>query len=53
MPPIYEYRCPTCERVVELIQDQHAPTVTVCDCGEEAPRVVSQTGPWAFGGPAT
>jgi len=53
MPPIYEYRCPKCNQVVELVQGFDAPDSTVCECGEEAPRIVSQTGPWAFGGSAS
>jgi putative FmdB family regulatory protein len=51
MPPLYEYRCPSCEKIVELVQGFNAPTSAICDCGEEAPRVLSQTGPWSFGGP--
>lgn len=47
MSPLYEYRCPTCKVTVELVQSHDAPpALTICDCGEEAPRVISQTGPW-------
>ena len=53
MPPLYEYHCPACHEVVELVQGFDAPASTVCTCGEEAPRVVSQTGPWSFGSPAS
>jgi len=47
--PLYEYRCPSCKKVMELIQGFDAPEQTICDCGQEAPRILSKTGPWAFG----
>lgn len=48
MPPIYEYRCKNCERLIELVQDHHAAESTQCTCGHEAERTISQTGPWNF-----
>ena len=46
--PIYEYRCEKCDRLIELVQDHHAAEWIKCDCGHEAKRTISQTGPWSF-----
>lgn len=42
--PIYEYRCPKCQALVEKLQPMDAPITLPCaTCQTEMPRVQSQT----------
>lgn len=42
--PIYEYRCTSCNRVVEAIQKLNDPPLTVCEsCKGKLEKIVSRT----------
>jgi putative FmdB family regulatory protein len=42
--PIYEYRCQSCETIVETIQSFSAPPLTTCEkCGGELRKLISRS----------
>ena len=42
--PIYEYRCESCGRIVELIHKINDPAPQICDsCGGKMRRLISRT----------
>ena len=43
--PIYEYRCPHCNKVIEEgVHLSEAQAMVTCDdCGTESPRIISET----------
>lgn len=46
--PIYEYKCPDCERTYEMLQSIKAGPTMECECGELAHRIMSG---FSIGGP--
>ena len=43
--PIYQYRCPTCGKIKEVLQASTEPTEQICEgCGSRAERIISPVG---------
>lgn len=42
--PLYEYECPTCEKVVECLQKMDDPAPDCEKCGKQTTKKVSRSG---------